>query len=236
MMTANANSEYDLILVKHNDLVDKFLEIAERKVSVLDDYGDENWDCLPEEIDRCLAKIAKRREPYINLTKAVVRHFRSHKLARPITFYREDCARYLSQSLDAKFRTHHQSRKTLSGAAQDLSALTGVDFEIHVAKLLLEAGFESVVGTPATGDQGADLIAKRNGKTIAIQTKGYTGTVGNGAVQEIVGALRFYNADEGWVVTNSTFTASARSLAQANNIRLIDGHDLRDFASLRGKL
>jgi restriction system protein len=54
-------------------------------------------------------------------------------------------------------------------------------------------------------------------------------------VQEIVGALRFYNADEGWVVTNSIFTPSARSLARANNIRLIDGHDLKDFAALKQK-
>jgi restriction system protein len=52
-------------------------------------------------------------------------------------------------------------------------------------------------------------------------------------VQEIVGAIKFYNADEGWVITNSTFTASARSLAQANNIKLIDGHDLKDLAALR---
>jgi restriction system protein len=91
---------------------------------------------------------------------------------------------------------------------------------------------ESVMATPATGDQGADLIVKRNGRTIAIQAKGYQWPVGNGAVQEIVAALRFYNVDEGWVVTNSTFTASARSLARANNIRLIDGSDLKDFAAV----
>jgi HJR/Mrr/RecB family endonuclease len=51
-------------------------------------------------------------------------------------------------------------------------------------------------------------------------------------VQEIVGAIKFYNSDEGWVITSSSFTASARSLAQANNIKLIDGHDLKDFAAL----
>jgi hypothetical protein len=87
-------------------------------------------------------------------------------------------------------------------------------------------------GTRATGNQGADLIAKRNGIKIAIQAKGYAGPVGNVAAQEIVGALRLYNAEEGWVVTNSTFTKSARSLAQANNARLIDGYDLKDFSAL----
>jgi restriction system protein len=55
-------------------------------------------------------------------------------------------------------------------------------------------------------------------------------------VQEVVAALKFYKADEAWVVTNSSFTPSARSLAQANNVRLIDGHDLKDFAHLVQKI
>ena len=33
-----------------------FLEITERKVSILDDYGDENWDALAKEIERLLLK------------------------------------------------------------------------------------------------------------------------------------------------------------------------------------
>ena len=35
----------DALLAKHRGLTDKFLEIAERKVGVVDDYG-ENWDAL----------------------------------------------------------------------------------------------------------------------------------------------------------------------------------------------
>jgi restriction system protein len=95
-----------------------------------------------------------------------------------------------------------------------------------LANLLKTLGFEDVAGTPASGDQGADLLARKNGRKIAIQAKRYKGTVGNGAVQEIVGALKFYRADEGWVITSGTFTPSARALAQANGIRLIDGLEL----------
>jgi hypothetical protein len=216
-------SQEDILLAKHHDLVDKFLEIAERRVSVLDDYGDENLDALPEEIDKCLAKLAKR-EPSLDLSKWSKR---DHPNSLAST-YRSAGAILLSQNLKLKFEAYHESRKIVSGVAQDFSNFTGVAFEVYVANRLKEAGYESVVGTPATGDQGADLIAKRNGKTIAIQAKRWSSSVGNAAVQEIVGALRYYNADEGWVVTNSTFTTSARSLAQANSIRLIDGYDLRD--------
>ena len=78
-------------------------------------------------------------------------------------------------------------------------------------------------GTPATGDQGADLIAKKDGKTIIIQAKRYQDTVGNKAVQEVISAVQFYRGDEGWVITNSTFTPSAKALAHRSNIKLIDG-------------
>ena len=71
------------------------------------------------------------------------------------------------------------------------------------------------------------MIAVKDGKTIAIQAKRYTGPVGNSAIQEIVAALRFYKADEGWVITNSTFTTSAAEFAQANGVRLVDGTELR---------
>ncbi len=209
----------DDIMARHRVLVDKFLEISERKVSVLDEYGDEHWDALADEIERCVAKIALQ-EPSVDLSK-----WNNSKELRPLG-YRDVTSQRLWYRLQAEFTAYHQGRKRAPNGVRDFSKLTGVDFEVYVANRLKEAGFESVAGTPATGDQGADLIAKRNGKTIAIQAKGYSGTVGNGAVQEIVGALRFYKADEGWVVTNSTFTPSARALAQVNNIRLIDGHDL----------
>jgi len=53
--------EMEWALFKRNkDLILKFLEIAERKVSILDDYGDENWAVLPIEIDTCLRKIGHR--------------------------------------------------------------------------------------------------------------------------------------------------------------------------------
>jgi restriction system protein len=71
------------------------------------------------------------------------------------------------------------------------------------------------------------LIAKRNGKTILIQAKRYQSAVGNKAVQEVIGAVAYYRGDEGWVVTNSSFTPSAKALAQRSKIKLVDGEKLR---------
>jgi hypothetical protein len=47
-----------------------------------------------------------------------------------------------------------------------LHIMSGVEFETWVVKVLKENGFDDVRGTPATGDQGVDIIAKRNGRTI----------------------------------------------------------------------
>ena len=53
-----------------------------------------------------------------------------------------------------------------------------------------ELGF-SVRTTKASGDQGVDLIVKGRGRRIAVQTKGYEGSVGNKAVQEVYAGMKF---------------------------------------------
>jgi len=50
--------DYNRLLYSRSEhLVRKFLEIAETKVSILDDCGDENWEALRNEIRKCLGKI-----------------------------------------------------------------------------------------------------------------------------------------------------------------------------------
>ena len=134
----------------------------------------------------------------------------------------------LRSKLESEFRIFHERRKQAGSGNPDFKNLSGVDFEVYLAKVLKENGFEDVCGTSATRDQGADLIAKKGNKKIVIQAKCWQAPVGNAAVQEIIGAVGFYHADEGWVITNSTFTPDAKTLAQKNNVKLIDGHALRN--------
>ena len=46
----------------HRKLVQQFLEIAEKKVSRPDEYGDEAKHELPKEIRRCLIKMGERED------------------------------------------------------------------------------------------------------------------------------------------------------------------------------
>lgn len=101
----------------------------------------------------------------------------------------------------------------------------GLEFEEFLHKFYTNNDY-SVTRTPKTGDQGADLVLAKNGEVTVVQAKFYNSPVGNGAVQEVVAAKGFYNADRAIVVTNNVFTKSAMDLALANNVSLIDGNTL----------
>jgi hypothetical protein len=42
----------------------------------------------------------------------------------------------------------------------------------------------------------------------------------------VVAGTRYYKCSQAWVVTNSTYTPAAVALAEANDVRLIDGNEL----------
>ena len=64
---------------------------------------------------------------------------------------------------------------------------------------------------------------------IAVQAKRYSSSVGVKAVQEIIGAVKMYDATEAWVVTNSYFTKQAIKLADINDVYLVDRKELIDM-------
>lgn len=116
--------------------------------------------------------------------------------------------------------------RTASGI-DEIDVMTGVQFENRLHSLFVSLGY-MVQSTPASGDQGLDLILSRDGKRIGVQAKRYSRdqTVGNSAVQEVIAGKLFYDCDEGWVITNCTFTDSAKILAKKATIRLIDREQL----------
>ena len=83
------------------------------------------------------------------------------------------------------------------------------DFERVVAELLRRGGF-TVEVTVYIGD-GADLVASKRNTRVAVQVKRYSSTtaVGVSDVNQVIGAMQYYNCDKGLVVTTSRFTQSA---------------------------
>jgi HJR/Mrr/RecB family endonuclease len=211
---------------KYAEIVNMFLVIAERKVSVLDEYGDERIYLLGKEADNCVAKIAGRE----GFSEVRIREELKNYGGRFSRVVPKELIEFRKMLPDI-FTKYHAEQKGKKKTVEEMASLSGIDFETAVGRVLSEHGWH-VSATAATGDQGADIIASKGERRVIIQAKRYSGAVGNKAVQEVVGAIPFYGGTEGCVVTNSTFTPAARALAQKNNIRLIDGFRFGELSEL----
>lgn len=110
--------------------------------------------------------------------------------------------------------------------------VNGIKFEQQVLNILIDLGFKGYL-TPKSNDFGADIIVTKNNKKYAIQVKHRDkDKVLIAAVQEVIGAVGYYEADQGIVISNGHYTLSARKLASKNNVILINGTDLNEIRNM----
>lgn len=98
--------------------------------------------------------------------------------------------------------------------------MTGLEYEHQCAEDLRRMGFYDIEVTRASGDQGIDVIAFKDGLKYGIQCKYYSSSVSNSAVQEAYSGAKYYGCDIAVVMTNSTFTESAKELAHTIGVKL----------------
>lgn len=104
-----------------------------------------------------------------------------------------------------------------------------IEFEHAIAAAFCRRNFDGRV-TAASGDQGADVLAHRNGRCVfVVQAKCWSSPVGNKAVQEIHAAQTFYDAERAMVVGVSGFTKAAKQLSESTGVSLVDFSDLDHF-------
>jgi restriction system protein len=101
-----------------------------------------------------------------------------------------------------------------------IDAMTGTQFEDYVAARLRRAGWR-VTFTSVSGDYGVDLIAEKDGKSVAIQCKRHSNSVGVAAVQQVVSGARHHGCTKSIVVSNQEFTQAAKQLAYTHGCQLI---------------
>lgn len=109
---------------------------------------------------------------------------------------------------------------------EDIDKMNGHEFEIFIKYLFIQLGYEATI-TKATRDQGIDVIAIKDNESIGIQTKCYSDSVGNSAIQQVVAGKKIYNVNEIMVITNNYFTQQAIELAQVNDVILWDRYELK---------
>ena len=131
------------------------------------------------------------------------------------------------------YRKH--KRKLMESGIDLIDGMSGSLFEELLQEHFKKLGYKAKM-TPATADYGADLILEKEKERIVVQAKRWKQNVGIAAVQQVVGAINYYQANKGMVISNSYFTQNAERLARSNNIELWDRDKLIDFLSkARGK-
>lgn len=121
------------------------------------------------------------------------------------------------------------TRESINKTPQNLANLSGSDFEKLLYRLFEAIGYK-VQLTGRSGDQGGDLVAIRDGDRVLIQAKAYRDwSTGNDAVQQVVGAMKYYDCNRAVVVTTSHFTKEAIVLAKANNTELVSKEQLQEY-------
>jgi len=98
-------------------------------------------------------------------------------------------------------------------------------FEDEVLKLFGRLGYKTT-STPYTADGGVDGIIEKDEKRMALQCKMVTKPVGEPVVRDLFGVITHLSIDEGWVITNSSFSNKARDWVKDKPIHLIDGRKL----------
>jgi hypothetical protein len=110
-------------------------------------------------------------------------------------------------------------------AISDIEQMSGREFEQFLARLLSRMDYTQILLTPNSNDQGGDIVCNcPQGIRTVVQAKRWKNKLGNSVVQEVLGAMLIYGCQTGMIVTNSSFTRSARSLASKDpRIVLCDG-------------
>ena len=112
-------------------------------------------------------------------------------------------------------------QRILHSSLKRIDKMSGVEFEVYLMYQFKKKRYK-VRMTPESGDFGADLLLRKFMRQYIVQAKRYSGSVGIQAVQETIGAMRYYDIDLGIVVTNSYFTKAAKELANVSDIELWD--------------
>lgn len=126
-------------------------------------------------------------------------------------------------------RGSHRIFRKGSLTVGELDDMDGIAFEELSCQILLANGFELAENTPATGDFGVDILAKKDGISYAIQCKRYQEPVGLEAVQQVYAGKAYYDCHVAAVLTNQSFTANAWKLADKLGVVLWDREVLREL-------
>jgi hypothetical protein len=116
-----------------------------------------------------------------------------------------------------------------------IDAMTGAQFEVLLEHFFATKGYR-VSRLGGRGNSGADLLLDDPGGRTIVQAKLWVGLVPHDAVQQAAAARSRYGAARAMVVTSSTYTEHAVTLASSSGVTLWDRVTLaNELAAFRGE-
>ena len=104
-------------------------------------------------------------------------------------------------------------------------SLSGLEFELEMANLYARLGYR-VESTPTSGDQGIDLVLRKDGRTTVVQCKSHKSPVGPAVVRELFGSMVASGANGAILACTGGFTKGAVEFAQGRPITLVSAEDI----------
>ncbi len=99
--------------------------------------------------------------------------------------------------------------------------LSPFEFERKIASLYSRHGYRTTV-TPASGDEGIDIVMYSGAEKIIVQCKRHGSPIGPAVVRELYGALAASNAQSAILVCTGGFTRGVYEFARDKPIILLD--------------
>ena len=197
------------------------------QLMIQDHYGDVNYDPWRAELEKF---VGDRRDDLEKACKSFPIYCfecaRNHSCEEYLNYLdKEYIVSAIDKLIDYLEWQEHDEKQDMEDLEEPAD---GYEFERHVAKILQSNGWE-VCHTGKSGDQGADLLAEKDSRKYVIQCKFSSYPVGNSAVQEAHSGRGYHRAKFAAVVTNSDFTRSARQLAAAVGVDLLNARELQNL-------
>jgi hypothetical protein len=108
-------------------------------------------------------------------------------------------------------------------------SLRGIAFETALGELYRNIGY-SVQQTKGSGDEGIDLIMKKEGAKTVVQCKGHAKPVGVGAVRDLYGAMMHFGAPSAILACPAGFTEGVMQFVKDKPIKLVSTKELIEMA------
>ena len=152
------------------------------------------------------------------------------KIVRAIQYDESQKQRELERKRREDDKRREETAKAQRRKLRDYWAdLKGPDFERELGVLYRQLGY-LVQSTPTSGDEGVDLILRRDGKKIVVQCKGHKAPVGPAIARELYGSMVALRASKAILACTGGFTKGVREFAKNKPIELVSAPELVTMA------